>query len=79
MLVWGDEGWEVKVAIDNPDLEVVDAVAELEGALIDQYGELLFLPDVGFRLGHWMSSAGAPDMKVSALTQLCFINLLTTI
>lgn len=51
LLVQGDEGWEVKVVVNEPDLTVVDAVAESEGNLIDRHGELPFLSDVVFRQG----------------------------
>jgi len=51
LLVAGDEGWEVLVVLDQPDLTVVDAVAEAEGRLIDELGELPFLSQVLFRQG----------------------------
>ncbi len=61
LLVPGDEGWELRVVIDQPDLAFVDAVAEVEGALIDELGELPFLSQVLFRQGqpleHFFSSA----------------------
>ncbi len=61
LLVAGDEGWEVWVVLDQPDLTVVDAVAEAEGRLIDELGELPFLSRVLFRQGqpleHFLSSS----------------------
>ncbi len=64
LLAWGDEGWEVKVVVDEPDLSVVDAVAEAEGALIDQQGELPFLSDVLFRQGQPLDIFLSPQTRV---------------
>jgi len=51
LLAWGDEGLEVRVIVPEPDLSVVDAIAEAEGEMIDQLSELPFISDVIFRQG----------------------------
>lgn len=61
LLVSGDEGWEVRVIVNEPDLSVVDAVAEAEGSLIDRFGELPFLSDVIFRQGEPISNFVSPQ------------------
>ncbi len=64
LLVQGDEGWEVKVVISEPDLAVVDAIAELEGTFIDQHGELPFLSDVVFLQRRSLDRILSPQTRI---------------
>ncbi len=64
LLAQGDEGWEVKVIINEPDLAVVDAVAELEGTFIDRYGELPFLSDVVFLQERSLDLIFSPQTRI---------------
>ncbi len=63
LLVQGDEGWEVHVVADQFDLGLVDAVAEIEGRLIDELGELKFLSHVLFRQGRPLSEFYSPSIR----------------
>lgn len=64
LLVQSEEGFELQVVVDQPDLIVVDAVAELEGDLIDQMGMLPFLSDVIFRQGQPLESFVSPQTLI---------------
>ncbi len=61
LLAWGDEGLEVRVIIPEPDLSVVDVIAEAEGEMIDQMGELPFVSDVIFRQGKPLNEFISPQ------------------
>jgi DNA-binding Lrp family transcriptional regulator len=61
LLVWGDEGLEVRVIVPEPDLSVVDAIAEAEGEMIDQLSELPFISDVIFRQGKPLDEFVSPQ------------------
>ncbi len=64
LLAQGDEGLEVKVIVNEPDLTIVDAVAELEGTFIDRYGELPFLSDVVFLQGRSLEHILSPQTRL---------------
>lgn len=64
LLAQGDEGLEVKVIVNEPDLTIVDAVAELEGTFIDRYGELPFLSDVVFLQGRSLEHILSPQTRM---------------
>ena len=64
LLAWGDEGLEVRVIIPEPDLSVVDVIAEAEGEMIDQMGELPFISDVIFRQGKPLNEFVSPQTRL---------------
>ena len=70
LLAWGDGGWEVWTVIDEWDDEVVDAVIEQEGKLLDE----LRAQQVGVNLGFHISvRKGRPlEEFLSPLTQVLF-------
>jgi hypothetical protein len=70
LLAWGDGGWEVWTVIDEWDDEVVDAVIEQEGVLLDELSAQQGKVNLGF---HIVVRKGHPlEEFLSPLTQVLF-------
>ena len=70
LLAWGDGGWEVWTVIDECDDEVVDAVIEQEGVLLDELSAQQGKVNLGF---HIVVRKGRPLGEfLSPLTQVVF-------
>jgi hypothetical protein len=70
LLAWGDGGWEVWTVIDEWDDEVVDAVIEQEGVLLDELSAQQGKVNLGF---HIVVRKGRPLGEfLSPLTQVVF-------
>ena len=70
LLAWGDGGWEVWTVIDEWDDEVVDAVIEQEGVLLDELSAQQGKVNLGF---HIVVRKGRPlEEFLSPLTQVLF-------
>jgi hypothetical protein len=70
LLAWGDGGWEVWTVIDEWDDEVVDAVIDQEGALLDELSAQQGKVNLGF---HIVVRKGRPlEEFLSPLTQVLF-------
>ena len=70
LLAWGDGGWEVWTVIDEWDDEVMDALIEQEGKLLDE----LSTQQVGVNLGFHIAVRKGRPLKefLSPLTQVLF-------
>jgi hypothetical protein len=70
LLAWGDGGWEVWTVIDEWDDEVVDAVIEQEGVLLDELSAQQGKVNLGF---HIVVRKGRPlEEFLSPSTQVLF-------
>jgi len=70
LLAWGDGVWEVWTVIDEWDDEVVDAVIEQEGVLLDELSAQQGKVNLGF---HIVVRKGRPLGEfLSPLTQVLF-------
>ena len=70
LLAWGDGVWEVWTVIDEWDDEVVDAVIEQEGVLLDELSAQQGKVNLGF---HIVVRKGRPLKEfLSPLTQVLF-------